>query len=98
MVRFGIHPLQRRADIECICSAEIVDRRLVADSGGHRERRIVISTPIVLGNRTWTIELTLTDRDTMLFRMLLGRTAVNKRYLVNPARSYLAGKPLTPIR
>ncbi len=93
MVRFGIHPLQRRTTRKCICCAEIADRRVVADSGGHREQRVVITTPIVLGDQTWPIEITLTDRDTMMFRMLLGRTAINKRYLVNSARSYLVGQP-----
>ncbi len=92
-VRFGIHPLQRRTDRECICTADILDRRMVTDSGGHQEQRYVIETLVVLGDKSWPIELTLTDRDTMRFRMLLGRTAIVKKFLVNPASSYLAGKP-----
>lgn len=95
-VRFGIHPIQRRTDIECTCTADVVDERFVTDSGGHREWRIVLHTPVVVGGDCWPIELTLTDRDTMRFRMLLGRTAINKRYVVNPARSYLAGRPVDP--
>jgi hypothetical protein len=92
-IRFGIHPLQRRTDRECICTADVLDRRMVSDSGGHREMRFVIETTVVLGDVSWPIEITLTDRDTMRFRMLLGRTAINKKFLVNPASSYLAGKP-----
>jgi len=92
-IRFGIHPLQRRTDRECICTADVLDQRVVTDSGGHQENRYVIETMVVLGDASWPIEITLTDRDTMRFRMLLGRTAIRNRYTVNPALSYLAGKP-----
>ena len=92
-IRFGIHPMQRRTDLECICVADVLEQRLVTDSGGHQETRFVIETSVVLGNARWPIELTLTDRDTMRFRMLLGRTAIRKRYLVNSASSYRAGPP-----
>jgi hypothetical protein len=84
-IRFGIHPLQKRTDRECICTAVVLDQRIVTDSGGE--------TTVMLGDASWPIEITLTDRDTMRFRMLLGRTAIRNRYLVNPASSYLAGKP-----
>jgi hypothetical protein len=93
-IRFGIHPLQRRTDREYICTADVLDQRVVADSGGHRERRYVIETTVVLGEEFWPIEITLTDRDTMRFRMLLGRTAIKSKFVVNPASSYLAGKPM----
>jgi hypothetical protein len=93
MVRFGIHPLQKRRDVEVFCSAPVVDQRWVSDSGGHREQRWVILTPIRIGGFEWQVELTLTNRDSMLFRMLLGRTGMSKRFLVRPDASYLIGKP-----
>ncbi len=91
MVCFQIHPLQRRADVELECHAQVVDRRVVSDSGGHREYRYVIETPVRIGADTFPIEVTLTDRDTMLFRMLLGRTALEGRYAVDVARSFTSG-------
>lgn len=93
-VRFGIHPLQKRSRPELFCEADVLDRRIVSDSGGHREERYVIETPLRLGDNEWSIELTLTNRDTMLFRMLLGRTAMKGRFLVDPAQSYLTGTSL----
>ena len=91
-VRFGVHPLQRRRDLAVTCTAELVDHRVVTDSGGHREQRLVITTPLRLGDDEWQAELTLTDRDSMLFRMLLGRTAMAGRIRVDPSASYLIGK------
>ena len=93
-VRFGLHPLRGRPDLEVFCTADVADRRVVTDSGGHRSRRYVIVTPITLGDRTWPIEITLTRRDTMLFRMLLGRTAMAGQLVVDPAASYRCGKAL----
>ncbi len=95
-VRFGVHPLQQQAAAVVVCEARLVDRRLVADSGGHRERRCVIRSRALIGRHEQDIELTLTDRDTMRFRMLLGRTALAGRYTVDPAVSYLAGRSARP--
>ena len=91
-VRFGLHPIQRRTDIELVCTADVKDERVVADSGGHREKRLVIETPVKLGDLVWPAEITLTDRDTMQFRMLLGRTALHSRFVVDPSVSYRVGK------
>lgn len=93
-VRFGIHPLQRNTDLEIFCIADVIDQRLVTDSGGHREKRLIIQTVIRLGDCEWPIEITLTDRETMKFRMLLGRTAMRGRMVVDPDRSYLTGRSL----
>ncbi len=98
MVRFGIHPLQRRTDIFIECNAAVLDRRDVTDSGGHREKRYVIETPAELGDVTWPLELTLTNRDSMRFRMLLGRTAMEDRFVVIPSASYLLGRRPTRDR
>ena len=94
-VRFWIHPLRRRTDIEVACEAPVVDRRTVKDSGGHAEQRYVILTRIRAGDTQWPAEITLTGRDDMLFRMLLGRTAlVEGGFKVDPGTSFLLGRKL----
>jgi hypothetical protein len=92
-VMFSIHPRQRHSDISIECHAPIKDRRLVSDSGGHKQRRYVIETRIILGPSIFTAEMTLTNRDSMLFRMLIGRTAMSNRFIVDPNASYVQGKP-----
>jgi hypothetical protein len=96
-VKFGIHPLQRRKDIEINCVADVVDRRRVTSSDGQSERRYVIRTAIILGAFRSPIELTLTNRKSMRFRMLLGRAAIGGHLLVDPAKSYLAGRKLLKL-
>jgi len=91
-VRFRLHPLQRGTGTVVECEAAVIDRRIVSDSGGHRELRWVIAADVHLGPYLWAAEFTLTARDDMLFRMLLGRTAIAGRATVDPARSYLVGK------
>lgn len=94
-VRFAIHPLQRRRDAELFCTADVVDERIVRDSGGHAEKRLVIRSSVHLGDRQWPIEITLTNREDMLFRLLLGRSALAAGgMLVDPGRSYLGGPSL----
>lgn len=92
--RFGVH-LKQRDDSEVLhCEASILDQRQVTDSGGHRELRYVIQTRLTLHDFDDLVELTLTNRDTMRFRMLLGRTAMSVgRFTVDPSASYLAGRP-----
>lgn len=89
-VRFGIHPRQLSPDEVVHCEAPVVDRRAVTDSGGHREKRYVIETQLVLGEHRITAEVTLTDRENMRFRMLIGRTAMRGNFTVDPGKSYLA--------
>lgn len=93
MVRFRIHPYQRDPRPVVVAEAELAGLRTVRDSGGHAERRPVIITKAKLRNRSWAIELTLTNRDEMGFRMLVGRSALRRRFLVDPAKSFLAGRP-----
>ena len=92
-VRFAIHPVQGDTDTVVVCEAPVVDRRIVRDSGGHYELRYVIDALIAIGENLIRAEVTLTDRDTMVFRVLLGRSALRSRYVVHPGESYLQGKP-----
>ena len=91
MVRFAIHPLQRSSRREVVAEAEMVDERTVRSSNGVHALRPVIITRIELLGETWPIELTLASRDEMGFRMLLGRSALKRRFLVDAGRSFLAG-------
>ncbi len=90
-VRFGVHPLQSTAEQVIECEAPVKDVRRVTDSGGHAEMRPVIETTLVLQGETRLIELTLTDRENMMFRMLLGRSALKRRFVVDSGKSFLLG-------
>lgn len=90
--RFDLHPLQRSDRQIVSCEAPLLDRRSIRNSGGEAQIRPVVRTLIRIGHLTWPIELSLTSRDEMGFRMLLGRTAVRGRFLVDPGRSFLASR------
>ncbi|MDH3661943.1 MAG: ATP-dependent zinc protease [Alphaproteobacteria bacterium] len=89
-VRFNIHPLQRNDVLILPCTCRALDYRWVTNSGGGREQRFVIETLVHVGDEAWPIEVTLTSRDQMGFRMLLGRTAIRKHFVVDPGRSFCA--------
>ena len=92
-VRFTIKPLPFAKQLVTTCEAPLVDRRLVKDSGGKAEKRFVIETLVHIGGVARLIEVTLTNRENMMFRMLLGRTAINKfHYHVAPSQNCLMGK------
>ena len=89
--RFSVHPIQKDDSTAVTCLARVADIRTVSNPG-RRQRRLVIRTDVCLGGETWPIDLTLTDRDEMGFRMLLGRTAMHGAMTVDPDHSYLLGK------
>ena len=89
--KFSIHPIQRNDSVIIHCSSEIIDFRMIKSSNGIKEARYVIWTPIQIGNQIWDIETTLTNRDIMNHRMLLGRKAMQD-ILVHPAITFHQGK------
>jgi hypothetical protein len=93
MVRFQAHPLQRDDRYIVVVEAALLEDRMVRNSGGQSELRPVVITTVQVGSNMWPIELTLTNRDEMGFRMLLGRQALRRRYLVDPGHSYLQPLP-----
>ena len=86
-----MHPVQRNDDILVRCECLVIDRRAVKSSSGTSEERYVISTPISLAGEVWDIQLTLTDRDAMGYRMLLGREAMNGRLIIDPSVKCVLG-------
>lgn len=86
---FQVHPYQRDNHYTVTAEAEILDWREVRNSGGHAQLRPVIETIIELGEHKWAIELTLTNRDVMGFRMLLGRQAIRRKFVVDVDQSFL---------
>ena len=91
--RFEIHPIQRKSTPSIPVEVPIVEWREVRSSNGQVQRRPVIRTTIAAGEHRWEAELTLTSRDAMGFRMLLGRTAITGRFLVDVSHSHLLGRP-----
>ena len=94
-VKFDINPIQNNLKTILHCEAPLVDKRIVKSSSGFREQRFVIQTTLDIGNASWLIEMTLTNRDSMGFRMLLGREAMSGRVLVDPEQIYLLGQSTT---
>lgn len=96
-VLFKVHPLQNNLSLVVSCRAKLVDRRTVTDSGGHKEERYVIRTTLSIAGVKKRVELTLTNRESMKFRMLIGRGAL-KQFYIDPSQSYLAGKTVKQRR
>ena len=91
MVRFTLDTGRETMPPQTV-SAPVHDRRRVIDSGGHATERIFIRTALRMAGADWPIEINLTDRQHLLFPMLLGRSAIRGRFRVNPARSFLLGR------
>ncbi len=98
-VRFKVHPFQQDTATTVEAEAELYDLRSIRSSGGHESLRPVILAGVELAGQRWTIELTLTRRDAMGFRMLLGRQAVRRRFRIEPGKSFLLSRrPERPDR
>lgn len=97
-VRFMVHPWQRSAEDATEARLPVHDRRLVRSSSGHEHERYVVLMDVTLVGRTVTAEMTLSKRDEMGFRMLIGREALRQGFLVEPGRSYLGGRPRRAVR
>lgn len=98
VLTFKVHPLQRNQKKVVVCTAAVVDERMIRSSSGHTSLRPVIETTIEIGPLSWQIELTLTNRDEMGFRMLLGRQAVRDHLLVHAGKSFLMSSNPQPRR
>ncbi|MHC5202225.1 30S ribosomal protein S6--L-glutamate ligase [Myroides sp. LJL119] len=94
-VKFNVNPIQGNGKAIIHCEARVIDKRIVKSSSGTKELRYVIVTNIELADTSWEIELTLTNRDSMGYRMLLGREAMSGRILVDPEQHFLLGQPTT---
>ncbi len=92
-VRYSIHPWQRSDQEAVVAQSPVLDRRAVRSSSGHTEQRLVVAMELSLVGHRVTAETTLSRRDEMGFRMLVGREALRRGFLVDPGRSYLGGRP-----
>lgn len=97
-VRFAVHPWQDSELDEVVVERRIHDRRTIRSSSGHSQHRLVVLMDIMLCGRVITAEVTLTSRDEMVFRMLIGRQALRQGYVVDSEASYLGGKPGREVR
>ncbi len=91
-VHFSVYPLQGDKSHARECKSALIDHRSITSSNGHREYRYIIVTELRLGNQTKEIELSLSNRDPLKFRMLLGREALNALALIDTTRSYCQGR------
>ncbi|MDR9402423.1 MAG: RimK/LysX family protein [Halothece sp. Uz-M2-17] len=94
MIHFWVHPYQNNTQHSIEATAKLLEMRKVRNSGGVAQLRPVVETVVELGERKWSIELTLTNRDVMGFRMLLGRQAVRNQFFVDPGQSYLQSQAI----
>ena len=92
-VRFKIHPVQRKNEKVVEAEAKVLEYRSVRSSSGNAAMRPVIVSNVTLLGLSWPVELTLANRDEMGFRMLLGREAFRRRFVVDAGKSYYGGKP-----
>lgn len=91
-ISFEVHPLQSDRSVVVRHEAPVLEQRGVRNTSGITENRYVIREVLVLGQQSWPIELTLTNRDAMGYRMLLGREAMVGRVLVDPEGSHQLGE------
>lgn len=91
-VHFIVHPLQRNEKFETACTAKVIDQRTIKNSGGQKELRYIITTSVTLGAMSWMIDISLTNRDPMVFRMLLGRDALKGHSIIEPGKIFCQGK------
>jgi hypothetical protein len=89
MVKFQVHPHQRNIHDTVTIIAPLIEHRAIKSSNGHKQTRPVIKTHVKLGVHHWEIELNLTNRSLMGYRMLMGRQALRKRFLVDASKSFL---------
>ena len=97
-VRFAVHPWQETREDAVVHECPVHDRRAVRSSSGHTEERIVVLLELSLASHTVTAETTLSNRDQMGFRMLVGREALRQGFVVDPGRSFLAGRAPREVR
>ena len=98
MVRYSVHPWQATDEDAVVVESTVLDRREVRSSSGHVEERYVVPMAITLVGRTVSVEMSLSRRDEMGFRMLVGREALRQGFVVDPGRSYLGDRPPVATR